>query len=249
MKSKLRTVNLSMLVFSIFTLFAGRSAAHEYHVSPHGSDSNSGSAAKMLKTISAAAEKAQPGDTITVHEGVYRERINPPRGGTSDTKRIIYQAAPGEVAVIKGSEIIKGWKKAGNDSWQVVIPNNFFGSFNPYSDLIRGDWFNGKHRQHHTGAVYLNGRWLIEAAKKEQVLKPAGKTPLWFATVDENNTTITAQFKGVDPNKSTVEINVRQTVNKCTADCILSRKIRQKLYYSARLCDEGCRHPLGAADS
>ena len=39
-------------------------------------------------------------------------------------------------------------------------------------------------RSHHTGAVYLNGDWLIEAANLDEVMKPAGKTPLWFATVD-----------------------------------------------------------------
>ena len=33
---------------------------------------------------SAAARLVQPGDVITVHEGVYRERVNPPRGGASD---------------------------------------------------------------------------------------------------------------------------------------------------------------------
>ena len=214
MKQKQIIINLgiSAVALSTWLITADTAAARQYHVSPRGSDSNKGSHRKMLKTISAAADKAQPGDTITVHEGVYRERINPPRGGISDAKRITYQAARGEIVTIKGSEIIKGWKKIENDSWQVVIPNNFFGKFNPYRDLIHGDWFSGKHRQHHTGAVYLNGHWLIEAAKKEQALKPAGKTAMWFATVDKSNTTITAQFKGVDPNKSTVEINVRQTV-------------------------------------
>jgi hypothetical protein len=41
-----------------------------------------------------------------------------------------------------------------------VLPNTFFGDFNPYRDLIRGDWFSPKGREHHTGAVYLNGEWL-----------------------------------------------------------------------------------------
>jgi alpha-N-arabinofuranosidase len=36
--------------------------------------------------------------------------------------------------------------------------------------------------------------------------------PLWFAQVDETNTTIWAQFKGVNPNEAEVEINVRRTV-------------------------------------
>ena len=134
-----------------------------YHVSIRGNDANDGSESRPLKTISAAARLAQPGEVITVHEGVYRERINPPRGGESDTKRIVYQAAPGEKVEIKGSEVIKNWEKVENDTWKVTIPNRFFATFNPYSDLIRGDWFNPKGRQHHTGAVYLNGEWLIRS--------------------------------------------------------------------------------------
>jgi len=93
----------------------------------------------------------------------------------SDQKRIVYQANPGDKVVIKGSEVIKGWQKVQNDTWKVTIPNSSFGNFNPYSDLINGDWFNPKGRQHHTGAVYLNGHWLIEAARQEDVLQPIGQ--------------------------------------------------------------------------
>jgi alpha-N-arabinofuranosidase len=186
--------------------------ATEFHVAINSKDSNPGTMAAPLRTIQHAADLAQPGDVITVHAGVYRERINPPRGGTSDTKRIVYQAAPGEKVEIKGSEVVKGWKKVQDDVWKVTIPNSFFGGFNPYSDLLRGDWFNAKRRAHHTGAVYLNGDWLTEAAKFEEVIGPIGKTPLWFGQVDNENTTIWAQFKGVNPNEQLIEINVRQTV-------------------------------------
>ncbi|MGW8257203.1 MAG: right-handed parallel beta-helix repeat-containing protein [Thermoguttaceae bacterium] len=191
---------------------AEASSAREYHVSPQGDDANDGSASKMLRTISAAAALAQPGDVITIHEGVYRERVNPPRGGTSDANRIVYQAAPGEKVEIKGSEVVENWEKAQNDAWKVTMPNRFFGKFNPYSDLIHGDWFHPKGRKHHTGAVYLNGEWLIESPNLDDVLKPQGKTPCWFAEVDKQKTTIWAQFKGVNPNEQLVEINVRQTV-------------------------------------
>jgi len=187
-------------------------SGREYHVAAQGLDTNDGSSASPFKTISAAAQSAQPGDVITVHRGIYRERINPPRGGASETKRIVYQAAPGEKAVIKGSEPMKGWTQVEGDTWKVVIPNSLFGHFNPYSDLISGDWFTRKGRNHHTGAVYLYGNWLTEAAKLDEALKPAGKNPLWFGQVDGSNTTIWAQFKGVNPNEAEVEINVRQTV-------------------------------------
>ena len=95
--------------------------ATEYHVSVAGRDANEGSAAKPFKTISAAALQAQPGDMITVHEGIYRERINPPRGGESDSKRIVYQAAPGEKVEIKGSEVVKNWVKVQDDVWKVTL--------------------------------------------------------------------------------------------------------------------------------
>jgi len=186
--------------------------AAEFHVASSGNDANPGTPAAPLSTIQRAADLAQPGDVITVHEGVYRERIRPPRGGQSDQKRIVYQAAPGEKVEIKGSEIVKDWVEVQDDVWKATLPNSFFGGFNPYSDLIHGDWFSPKGRQHHTGAVYLNGHWLTEAARQEDVLKPAGDNPLWFGQAGETSTTIWAQFKGVDPNKEDVEINVRQTV-------------------------------------
>jgi len=200
------------VIIILLTVAVSVVSAREYHVSVSGNDLHEGIAAKPLLTISAASRLARPGDVITVHEGVYRERINPPRGGTSDAKRIIYQAAPGEKVIIKGSEVIKGWVKVQNDTWKVSIPNSFFGEFNPCSNLIRGDWFNPKGRNHHTGAVYMNGHWLIEAAKLEDVLKPIGDTPLWFGQVDKTNTNIWTQFKDVNPNETQVEINVRQAV-------------------------------------
>jgi len=196
----------SLVSLAIFTY------ATEIHVATNGKDSNPGTQAAPLRTIQRAADLAQPGDVITVHEGVYRERISPPRGGQSDAKRITYQAAPGEMVEIKGSEVVKNWVKVQDDVWKVTIANSFFGGFNPYSDLIRGDWFSPKGREHHTGAVYLNGEWLVEAPKLDEVLKPVGPTPLWFGRIDKDTTSIWAQFKGVNPNEQLVEINVRRTV-------------------------------------
>ncbi len=203
----------SLVVRCVLTI-GGAANGRTYHVAPTGDDGQNGSKFKPFKTIQAGADVVQPGDAIVVHGGVYRERVNPPRGGVSDKKRITYQVAKGEKVVIKGSEVVKGWEKVQDDTWKVVIPNTFFGDFNPYSDVIHGEWYktpdDGFNR--HTGSVYLNGHWLTEAAKLETVLEPAKETLLWFGQVDEQNTTLWAQFKGVDPNKELVEINVRQSI-------------------------------------
>jgi alpha-N-arabinofuranosidase len=206
------TMTRTVIPFLCAVALAATLPAADFHVAPNGNDANPGTPAAPLRTIQRAADLAQPGDVVTVHEGVYRQRISPPRGGDSDAKRIVYQAAPGEKVEIKGSEVVKDWAKVQGDVWKVIIPNSFFGGFNPYSDLIRGDWFDPKRRQHHTGAVYLNGDWLSEAARLDDVLKPAATAPLWFGQVDKEQTTIWAQFKGLNPNEQAVEINVRQTV-------------------------------------
>lgn len=205
---------MKMTVVTIAGIFAlaGAVRATELHVATTGKDSNAGTQAEPLRTIQHAADLARPGDVITVHEGVYRERINPPRGGQSDAKRIVYQAAPREKVEVKGSEVARNWVKVQNDTWKTTVPNSLFGGLNPYGDVIHGDWFNPKGRKHHTGAVYLNGEWLTEAATLDDALKPVTDTPLWFGQVDKESTTIWAQFKGTDPNAQLVEINVRQTV-------------------------------------
>ncbi len=196
-------------------------SAKEYHVSVNGNDENEGSVKSPFRTIMQAVRFAYPGDTITVHAGTYREWVNPIRGGESDARRIVYRAAPGEKVEIKGSEVLKDWKKEKNGLWKNVIPNSFFGEYNPYQDSIHGDWFIGKGRIHHTGEVFLNGKSLYEMENLEKVVRPVpdtstidteGSTYTWYCETDNINTTIWANFHRFDPNKELVEISVRPTV-------------------------------------
>jgi len=211
MKYKINTVLILLAILSAWPAFGA-----EFHVAMNGADANSGTSEAPLRSIQRAADLAQPGDIITVHAGIYRERINPPRGGRSDAERIIYQAAPGADVVIKGSEVIEGWYPVANDTWKSIVPNEFFGDFNPYQIKVTGDWFTPlprkSGRNYHVGTVYLNGHWLKEAATLAKVLEPAAEDALWFGEVDEKHTTLYAQFKGMNPNEHTIEINVREAV-------------------------------------
>ena len=210
---KILQLLLTTLIFT-FSL-----SAKEYHVAKTGNDKNPGSIEAPFLTIQAAANIAQPGDVITVHEGIYREWVKPPRGGDSESKRIVYQAAEGEKAEIKGSEIVKGWKKITENVWSVAISNTFFGDYNPYTDKIHGDWFTDLGRVHHTGDVYLNGNSLWESALMETVLNPPkteiriGGQPsptFWYCESNKENTFIYANFRDANPNEEQVEINVRK---------------------------------------
>jgi hypothetical protein len=209
-----------IVTFLLAASFASALFGAEFHVSVNGSDTNDGSQSKPFRTISAAARVAQAGDVITVHAGTYRERVTPPRGGESDTKRIIYRAAAGEVVEIKGSEVVRDWKPYRGDVWKVTLPKSFFGGYNPYLDPIAGDWFTDKGRPHHTGQVYINGNALFEAGQIEGVLNPLpypdardqdASVRTWFTESDANNIFIYANFHGKNPNTELAEINVRDS--------------------------------------
>ena len=208
-----------LLLFSSLLLAPG-AAAVEYHVSVNGDDANQGTASKPFRTMSAAARAAQPGDVITVHAGTYRERVTPPRGGESDVKRIVYQAAAGEEVFIKGSEVARGWKPFVGNVWKLTLPSSYFGNYNPYKDKIVGDWFTDRGRPHHTGEVYLNGKSLFETNLIERVLDPQpfkdardvqSSALTWFSESDDQYTYIYANFQGKNPNEESVEINVRDS--------------------------------------
>ena len=210
------------LTFFLITISSLFLFSQQYHVAKHGNDNNLGTVESPFLTISKAAKIALPGSVITVHEGTYRERIAPSHGGLSTTKPIIYQAAKGEDVWIKGSEIIKQWKKFKGNVWMVKIDNKFFGDFNPYVEIVQGDWLlNTYGMDHHLGEVYLNGDSLYEVGKLSDVSdeNPLGRANdkdgsryKWFCKTENGFTTIYANFKGLNPNDELVEINVRPAV-------------------------------------
>ncbi|MEW9516568.1 right-handed parallel beta-helix repeat-containing protein [Streptomyces tubercidicus] len=217
--------------------FAGASASPAaaatgttYYVATNGDDNAAGTSAAPLKTINKAAEKAQPGDTVLVRGGTYREEVIFPRGGTSDNVRITYKPDAGASVTVTGSNTYNTWTKVSGtqDVYQLKIKNGDFNGFNPYAEQVHGDWFVGQGRIHRRGMVYLNGAWLPEATSLDAV--KSNGTASWWSTVDglvegtapkyvpsydtNGYTTITAKFPGVDPNSGAVEVGMRGTVFK-----------------------------------
>ncbi|PNR94324.1 right-handed parallel beta-helix repeat-containing protein [Petrotoga sp. 9PWA.NaAc.5.4] len=203
----------------------------EYHVAKNGSDHGEGTQQDPFLTINKAAFIAMPGDTIIVHEGIYREWVKPKNKGLSNKRRIVYQAAKGEKVVIKGSERIQNWQHVEKNIWKCELPNSFFGNFNPYKEKIFGDWLVTIEQTKHLGDVYLNGMSFYEVGSYEELINPTIRTEVldhwtqknvpvlnpeqtqyvWFTEVDNDKTTIYANFHGANPNEELVEINVRRS--------------------------------------
>ncbi len=202
----LKGVRFPAILLVAAAVFTSSSLGREIHVAIGGNDSSDGTQGTPYRTMGKAAVAAQPGDTVTVHGGTYREWVRPARGGTDEAHRILYRAAPGEDVFVKGSERVATWVKQDEGDWQAEVPNSLFGDYNPFALKVSGGWLN--YGQWHTrGDVYLNGEAYYEKASPEEVGQQEGT---WHARVDGDRTMIRANFGAADPNKEIVEINVRE---------------------------------------
>src|SRR4051794_12523698 len=114
---------MRLLAF-LLALVAGRLSAATLVVSqqdPHARDANDGSANAPLATITAAAQRVKPGDHVVVHAGEYRETVVITASGT-EASPIVFEAAPGETVVIKGSDVLRDWKHDDAAVWRVALP-------------------------------------------------------------------------------------------------------------------------------
>ncbi len=178
-----------------------------------------GSQDKPFRRINEAAAVAEPGDTVLVAPGIYRELVDPANPGTEDS-RITYVSTEPLGAVITGAERIGGWERYSDNVWVTRVDNSLFGGYNPYTTLVYGDWYFAK-ADKHTGCVYLDGEALYEAASIEDCARgeisdvswdPENSRRKWYTEQDEERreTVIYANFQGRDPNSENVEINVRR---------------------------------------
>lgn len=187
-----------------------RRAATVLHVSPRGSDTNPGTAAEPLRTIQRAAELADAGDTVRVQSGVYRERVDPQRGGFSEDERIVFEAAEPGTVTITGSEPLIGWERVDGDIWETSVDNAIFGAFNPFATKMTGDWFNDRGRDHNLGVLFLDDVAMVEAEEIGNLGELIAGRPQFFATVGDARTTFRIHAPDIDPNEASVEATARK---------------------------------------
>lgn len=176
-----------------------------------------GTEATPFKHINDAAKIACPGDEVIVYPGIYREYVDPINAGQEDA-RIVYTSKEPLGAIITGAEVAEGWEHYQDNVWVYRVDNGVFGSYNPYTTMIGGDWYFAP-TVRHTGAVYLNDRQLYETVTLEECIKgevyppswePEWSVYKWYTEQDGNETVIYANFQGKNPNEEKVEINVRR---------------------------------------
>ena len=100
----------------------GRTLLSSWYVSAgSGSDLNQGTLGQPFQTIQQAAKLAQPGDTVFIRGGIYRETVIPAHSGTAAAP-IVYQPYNGEQVTIDGADPLAGWSVYKNAIYQANFP-------------------------------------------------------------------------------------------------------------------------------
>ncbi len=188
-----------------------------YYVNANASREGNGSKDMPFRYINDAAKVAKAGDEVVVAPGIYREYVNPVNGGTAE-QRIVYRSEEPKGAIITGAEVLDSWELYEGNVYKAEVDNGIFGSYNPYTTAVRGDWYFSPTIRH-TGAVFLNDLMMYETATLEECI--AGEadpcawnqeesTFKWFTEQKDGKTILYANFQGKNPANENVEISVRR---------------------------------------
>lgn len=215
---------ISGLIISLLGFMQGFSKT--IYVSNSGNDTYPGTAQYPKETIQNAADMAMPGDTIYVMEGVYRERVAPPRGGV-EGKEIVYQGEPGKKVIIKGSnEWSPEWKNEYANIYYATPNDSMFNddvyidnknpflvpvSSTPYGLDGRPEFERGYGGDpdlvFSIGQVFVDGELYTQRGYLRQ-LKSTLKS--WY--VDMSTGRIYIRFPDNDPSAHKVEISTRRRI-------------------------------------
>ncbi|PIN88978.1 hypothetical protein COU60_04865, partial [Candidatus Pacearchaeota archaeon CG10_big_fil_rev_8_21_14_0_10_34_76] len=150
-----------------------------YYVSTIGNDGNFGTISQPWKTLQHAADVVQPGDTVLVRGGVYRDvGVEDNRGKITvrfkssglPGQPITFKAYPGEKPVLDGSDVISGWQKCTSQAecanianWQNIYQVEVPGGYRADNAMLLDD-----------------DRWTIVSADPEPY------DPLYYVNAQDN---------------------------------------------------------------
>ena len=137
-----------------------------YHVAqkhPKADDANAGAKERPWLTIQRAAEALRPGDTVFIHDGVYREFVRPFVGGTGYDRMITYRAAPGAEPVLKGSDPWRPkWRGEGEGLWSAPYKRHSWDQ--------PENWPKPRHgAMHRAEQVFVDGKLLVHVDTMQEL--------------------------------------------------------------------------------
>jgi hypothetical protein len=184
----------------------------------------------QVRTISEAASHLEPGDTILLHGGVYRELVAIDRSGTPE-RPITICAAEGESVILTGADHIMDWSliPGGDRIYSTSWPHKFVAwnkSFtHPNDDYHR---LIGRCEQ-----VFVNGYPLSQVLERDKLSRGT-----FFADIDAQRLYLQpAGNQEITNDKALVEASTREQILRVKGSYVVVKGIRFR--YAANHSQQG----------
>ncbi len=212
------------------------------HVSPKAIDTIAPN--MQFRTISAAAAVAQPGDTVLISNGVYRESVQIKNSGTAD-KPIRFEAATAANVMVTATDRLLEWTPETGPQGSAIHSTPWPYRFNLFSE-------NGSHPGEEpfrligrNEQVLCDGYPMFQVLSRDQLVRGS------FFADTENKRLYVWTTKSVAPSKNVgegprIEASTRSVLWEVTGDYVHTRGIRFR--YAANRAQEGAAQFKGRGD-
>jgi hypothetical protein len=232
--------SISCISLGLACVAAVSAQAATYEVAqrnPQASDDGDGSRERPWKTVSRAATKVAPGDTVVIRDGTYREQVVFKTSGTEQAP-IRFEAAQGARVVLTGADRLTGWQRAegGPPVYHVPWKHRFIG------------W--SRHMTHPDDEYHrLIGRceqMAVDSYLLRQVLEGSQLAPGTFFVDVSNQVLRVWDPGGRDLNKVLAEASVRQEIARVEGSDVQLRGLRFR--FAANMAQHGAVVLAGSRD-
>lgn len=185
---------------------------------------------EQMRTISEAASLAEPGDTVIIHNGVYRETVVIEKNGQSNNP-IKFQAAAGAGVIMTGADRITEWTKSpGEDRiYSTPWPHKFI-TWNRYNTHPDDDYHRliGRCEQ-----VFVNGYALRQVLERDKLARGT-----FYVDLDGERLYVWSyDNQDVSSSKAMVEASARGTILTVKGNHVVVKGIRFR--YAANQAQHG----------
>lgn len=229
------TVRVLLLVLGL----CSAASAATYEVAQQhakATDDGPGTAGQPWKTLTAAARRVSPGDTVVIRGGVYRERVEVKASGTAE-QPIRFVAATGEHVIVTGADLVTGWERVGTEAiYRSPWPHRFI-TWNPTMTHPNDEY----HRVIGRCEQVMVGGYLVRQVLSTNQLAPG----TFFVDVAQQALHVW-DLASRDLRKIPVEASVRQELFRVEGDFVQLQGLRFR--YAANMAQHGAVVLAGAHD-
>ncbi|MEJ2705008.1 MAG: right-handed parallel beta-helix repeat-containing protein [Sedimentisphaerales bacterium] len=185
---------------------------------------------EQVRTVGEAAGLVEPGDTVVIHNGVYRERVVIERSGRPNAP-ITFQAAVGATVIVTGADRLTEWTEVpGEDRiYSTPWPHKFV-TWNEHYTHPNDDFHRliGRCEQ-----VFVDGYALRQVLSRDKLARGT-----FFADLDDKRLYVwNYDNQDVRGKKAAVEASVRERIMVVKGDYVRIKGIRFR--YAANRAQQG----------